>query len=59
MYEEKFCIVFDCMADEWEEPDKETPVYFMDSIEDEIMEYIGEERVRRWLEGRMNRSDRE
>ena len=55
----KFCIVFDCMADEWEEPDKETPVYFMDEIEDEIMEYIGEERVRRWLEGRMNRSGRE
>lgn len=46
----KFVMVFDCMSDEWEEPDKETPIYFMDSIDDEILEYIGEERVKEWLD---------
>ena len=48
----KFCIIFDCMTDEWSEPDKETPVYFLDEVEDEVLQYIGVERVRRWLKER-------
>ena len=30
-------------------PEKEYPVYHMDAIDEEIMEYIGTERVKRWL----------
>ena len=46
----KFAIVFDCSADEWEDPEKETPVYFLDTILDEIISYCGLEEVRRRLD---------
>ena len=42
-------MIFDCMADEWQELEKEYPIYHMDEIDDEIMEYIGVERVKQWL----------
>ena len=46
----KFAIVFDCSADEWENPEKETPVYFLDTILDELIFYCGPEEVRRrWM----------
>lgn len=45
----KFVMIFDCTADEWEEPEKEYPVYHMDAIDEEIMEYIGTERVKQWF----------
>ncbi len=46
----KFAIVFDCTKDEWEESDKETPVYFLDSILDEVISYCGVDAVRKRLE---------
>lgn len=46
----KFAIVFDCSKDEWEDPEKETPVYFLDTILDEIINYCGLEEVRRRLD---------
>lgn len=46
----KFAIVFDCSADEWEDPEKETPVYFLDTILDELIFYCGPEEVRRRLD---------
>lgn len=46
----KFAIVFDCSKDEWEEPEKETPVYFLDTILEEIISYCGLEEVRRRLD---------
>ena len=48
-YGYKFVMIFDCMADEWQELEKEYPIYHMDEIDDEIMEYIGVERVKQWL----------
>lgn len=48
-YGYKFVLIFDCTADEFEAPEKETPVYHMDAIDNEIMEYIGVERVKQWL----------
>lgn len=48
-YGYKFVMIFDCMADEWQESDKEYPIYHMDAVDDEIMEYIGVERVKQWL----------
>lgn len=36
----KFVMIFDCMADEWQEPEKEYPIYHMDTVDDEIMEYM-------------------
>lgn len=46
----KFAIVFDCSKDEWEDPEKETPVYFLDTILEEIISYCGVEEVRRRLD---------
>lgn len=46
----KFAIIFDCSMEEWEEPEKETPVYFLDDILDELIYYCGIEEVRRRLE---------
>ena len=46
----KFAIVFDCSKDEWEDPEKETPVYFLDTILDEIISYCGLEEIRRRLD---------
>lgn len=46
----KFTIIFDCTKDEWEEPDKETPVYFLDSILDEVINYCGADAIRKRLE---------
>ena len=46
----KFAIVFDCSADEWEDPEEETPVYFLDEILDELISYCGAEEVRRRLD---------
>lgn len=46
----KFAIVLDCSGDEWEEPEKETPVYFMDSILDEVIYYCGPDEVRKRLD---------
>lgn len=48
-YGYKFVMIFDCTKDEFETPEKETPIYHMDAIDDEIMEYIGVERVKQWL----------
>lgn len=45
----KFAVVFDCTKDEFEEPDKETPIYFLDTIFDEFLEYVGEDDVKEWL----------
>ena len=46
----KFAIVFDCSADEGEDPEKDTPVYFLDTILDELISYCGVEEVRRRLD---------
>lgn len=46
----KFAIVFDCSKDEWEDQEKETPVYFLDTILEEIINYCGLEEVRRRLD---------
>lgn len=46
----KFAIIFDCTKDEWEEPEKETPVYFLDEILDELIQYCGLEELRRRLD---------
>ena len=46
----KFAIVFDCSKDKWEDPEKETPVYFLDTILDEMINYCGLEEVRRRLD---------
>ena len=35
---------------EWENPEKETPVYFLDTILDELIFYCGPEEVRRRLD---------
>ena len=45
----KFAIVFDCTKDEFEEPEKETPVYFLDTVLDELLEYAGVESIKEWL----------
>ena len=42
-------MVFDCMPEEHGEYEKEYPIYHMDVIDEEIMEYIGIERVKQWL----------
>ena len=39
-------VVFDCSKDEWEDPEKETLIYFLDTILDELIFYCGLEKVR-------------
>ena len=46
----KFAIVFDCSADEWEEQEKETLVYTLDCILDEVINYCGLKEIRRRLD---------
>lgn len=46
----KFVVVIDLSHDEYEVPDKQTPVYFMDEAADEVLEYLGVDRVRDWLQ---------
>ena len=36
------------MKDEFEELDRETPIYFLDTIFDEFLEYVGEDDVKEW-----------
>lgn len=50
----KFAVVFDCTKDEWEYLEKNTPVYFLDTLDEEFLEYIGIQRVKEWLEKRLN-----
>ena len=46
----KFAIVFDCSKEEFEDPEKETPIYFLDAILEEMINYCGVEEVRRRLD---------
>ena len=45
----KFAIIFDVSKDEWEDPEKETPIYFMDELLDELIRYCGTEKVKKEL----------
>jgi len=45
----KFAVMFDCTKDEFEDMDKETPVYFADGILDEVLDYVGIDAVKKWL----------
>lgn len=42
----KFAIVFDLMGDEWEKPEKQTPLYCLDSLLDEVIDYYGVDKVK-------------
>ena len=37
----KFAIIIDVSHDEYEEPEKETPIYYLDELFTEMCEYIG------------------
>ena len=43
----KFAIIFDCSKDEFEDPENETPIYFLDEILEEVIDYCGIEKVKR------------
>lgn len=45
----KFAVIFDCTKEEYE-TEKETPVYFLDELFDEIVEYIGVDDVKKRLD---------
>lgn len=42
----KFAIVFDCSREEYQDPEKETPVYFLDDLRAELIEYCGTDMIR-------------
>ena len=48
----KFAIVIDASRDEYEEPPKETELYFLDELLEEVVEYVGADNVRRWIDER-------
>jgi len=48
----KFMVMFDCTKDEFEEPDKETPVYFLDTVLEEILEYAGVDKIKEWIQSK-------
>lgn len=50
----KFAVVIDASHDEYEMPAKETEVYYLDDILEEVCEYAGIERVKEWLRGKQN-----
>lgn len=41
----KFAVIFDVSHDEYEDPPKETPVYYLDDLLVEAMVYAGRDRV--------------
>lgn len=45
----KFAIIFDCTKDEYEEV-KEVPIYFLDTLLKETVNYIGIDEVKQLLE---------
>lgn len=45
----KFAVVIDESVDEYEPLEKETELYFLDDILEEVCEYAGVERVKEWL----------
>ena len=45
----KFAMVLDESKDEYEPLDKETELYFLDDILEEVCEYAGVEQVKEWL----------
>ena len=51
----KFAMVFDESKDEYEDPPKETELYFLDDILEEVIEYVGAERVRELLDEKYKR----
>lgn len=53
----KFAIMFDASRDEYEEPGKETELYFLDDLLEEVIEYVGVERVRQLLDEKYKRKE--
>lgn len=45
----KFAVIFDVSHDEYEPAPKETQLYFLDDILNEVCEYAGVEFVKSWL----------
>ena len=48
-------MVFDESKDEYDDPPKETELYFLDDILEEVIEYVGAERVRELLDEKYKR----
>lgn len=46
----KFAILYDVSKDEYETPEKETLVYFLDGLLREMISYVGAEELRKELE---------
>ena len=53
----KFAIVIDMSHDEYEEPGKETELYFLDDLLEEVIEYVGVEKVRQLLDEKYKRKE--
>ncbi len=53
----KFAMVFDESKDEYEEPGKETELYFLDDLLEEVIEYVGVEKVRQLLDEKYKRKE--
>ena len=53
----KFAMVFDASTDEYEEQPKETELYFLDDILEEVIEYVGVDKVRELLDEKCNRKE--
>lgn len=51
----KFAMVFDMSKDEYEEPPKETELHFFDDILEEVIEYVGVDKVRELLDEKYKR----
>lgn len=51
----KFARVFDESKDEYEDPPKETELYFLDDILEEVIEYVGADKVRELLDEKYKR----
>lgn len=53
----KFAMVFDESKDEYEEPPKETELYFLDDLLEEVVEYMGADNVRKLLDEKYKRKE--
>ena len=51
----KFAIIIDVSHDEYEEPEKETPIYYLDELFTEMCEYIGIEHVKKKIDELYNK----
>ncbi len=46
----KFAVMIDCTKDEYEDPEESEPVYFLDTVVEEVIDYCGIDTVQKKID---------